>query len=50
MGRIYADRHIMPDLHWFWCITVYVDPKQGITTSGRAASLDAAKAQFLSKW
>jgi hypothetical protein len=29
-------------------ITVYVDPKQGINTSGRAASLGEAKAQFLS--
>jgi hypothetical protein len=39
-----------PDLRWFWSITVYVDPKQGINTSGRAASLDEAKAQFLSNW
>jgi hypothetical protein len=45
--RIYEDRHTPPDLRWFWSITVYVDPKQG-NTSGRAASLDEAKAQFLS--
>jgi hypothetical protein len=31
-------------------ITVYVDPKRGLNTSGRAASLDEAKAQFLSIW
>jgi hypothetical protein len=34
----------LADLRWFWSITVYVDPKQGINTSGRAASLDEAKA------
>ena len=50
VGRIYEDRHTSPDLRWFWSITVYVDPKQGITTSGCAASLDEAKAQFLSVW
>ena len=48
--RIYEDRHTPPDLRWFWSITVHVDPKQGINTSGRAASLDEAKAQFLSNW
>jgi bifunctional non-homologous end joining protein LigD len=50
VGRIYEDRHTPPDLRWFWSIIVYVDPKQGINTSGRAASLDEAKAQFLSNW
>jgi bifunctional non-homologous end joining protein LigD len=50
VGRIYEDRHTLPDLRWFWSITVYVDPKRGINTSGRAASLDEAKAQFLSNW
>ena len=50
VGRIYEDRHTPPDLRWFWSITVYVDPKQGINASGRAASLDEAKAQFLSNW
>ena len=42
--------HTPPDLRWFWPITVYVDPKLGINTSRRAASLDEAKAQFLSNW
>ena len=50
MGRIYEDRHALPHLRWFWSITVYADPKRGINTSGRAASLDEAKAQFLPKW
>jgi hypothetical protein len=38
------------ELRWFWSITVYVNPMLGITTSGRAPSLDEAKAQFLSSW
>ena len=46
-GGYYEDRHSRPEYRWFWSITVYVDPKQGINTSGRAASLDEAKAQFL---
>jgi len=50
VGRIYEDRHALPHLRWFWSITVYADPKRGINTSGRAASLDEAKAQFLPKW
>jgi hypothetical protein len=50
IGRMYEDRHSRPELRWFWSITVYVDPKRSIITSGRAASLDEAKAQFLSNW
>ena len=50
IGRMYEDRQTLPELRWFWSITVYVDPKRGINTSGRAASLDEGKAQFLSNW
>ena len=50
MERIYEDRHTLPGLRWFWSITMYVSPKLGITTSGRAPSLDEAKSQFLSNW
>jgi hypothetical protein len=50
IGRMYEDRHAKAELRWFWSITVYVDPKQDITTSGRAATLDEAKAQSLSNW
>jgi hypothetical protein len=39
-----------PELRWFWSITVYVNPKLGITASGRAPSLDDAKPQFLASW
>ena len=50
VGRIYDDRHTLPGLRWFWSITMYVNPKLGITTSGRAPSLAEAKSQFLSNW
>jgi hypothetical protein len=50
IGRMYEDRQTLPELCWFWSITVCVDPKRGINTSGRAASLDEVKAQFLSNW
>jgi hypothetical protein len=50
VGRVYEDRHSPPELRWFWSITVYVNPKLGIKTSGRAASLEEAKAQFLTRW
>ena len=43
-------RHSKPELRWFWSITVYLNPKRGITTSGRASSLEEAKAQFLANW
>src|ERR1700738_5220556 len=41
---------LAPELRWFWSVTVYVNPMLGITRSGRAPSLEAAKAQFLSNW
>jgi hypothetical protein len=50
VGRLYEDRNSLPALRWFWSITVYVNPKLGITTSGRAPSLNEAKAQFLTSW
>jgi hypothetical protein len=31
-------------------ITIYVDPKLGITTSGRAATIERAKEQFRQSW
>jgi hypothetical protein len=36
VGRLYEDRHSKPELRWFWSITMYVDPKQGLgaTTAG----------------
>jgi hypothetical protein len=46
-GGLYEDRHGKPEYRWFWSITLYVNPMLGITTSGRAASIEEAKAQFL---
>src|ERR1700731_3110071 len=40
VGRVYEDRHSRTELRWFWSITVYVNPKLGIATNGRAASLE----------
>jgi hypothetical protein len=42
-GRLYEDRHSRPELRWFWSITIYVDPKLGITTNGRVATIEHAK-------
>jgi hypothetical protein len=50
IGRMYEDRHAKPELRWFWSITVYVDPKHGIITNGRTATLEEAKANFLASW
>jgi hypothetical protein len=33
VGRLYEDRNRRPELRWFWSITVYVNPKLGITTA-----------------
>jgi hypothetical protein len=37
VARIYEDRNSKPELGWFWAISIYVNPKLGITTSGRAS-------------
>ena len=50
VGRLYEDRYSRPASRWFWAITIYVNPKLGISTSGRAPNLKQAKAQFLTNW
>jgi hypothetical protein len=40
IGRLYEDRHV----------AMGIDPKLVMNTSGRAATLDEAKAQFLRNW
>jgi hypothetical protein len=51
VGRIYEDTSAgTPDRRWTWSITVYVWPDAGITTSGKAATLDQAKAEFQRNW
>ena len=38
------------DMRWTWSITVYVWPDAGIPTSGKAPTLDQAKAEFQRNW
>jgi hypothetical protein len=47
VGRIYEDatEGTHADLRWFWSITVYVWPDAGIVASGKAPTLDQAKAE-----
>jgi hypothetical protein len=37
-------------LRWFWSVTVYVDPKAGIVTSGKVSTLGEAKMAWLGSW
>jgi hypothetical protein len=52
VGRIYEDGSAStpPEMRWFWSVTVYVNPKAGIVTSGKALTLAVAKAQFEAAW
>ena len=50
VGRIYEDTSASTDQRWTWSITVYVWPDAGIATSGKAATLDQAKAEFQRNW
>ena len=52
VGRIYEDasESTPAELRWFWSITVYVHPDAGITTSGKASTLDRVKAEFQRSW
>jgi hypothetical protein len=48
VGRIYEDASASTPaaLRWFWSVTVYVNPKAGIVTSGKVPTLAVAKAKF----
>jgi hypothetical protein len=50
IGRIYEDTYAVPQLRWFWSITVWVGDRLGVTTNGRAPTLELAKARFLKNW
>ena len=52
VGRIYEDTSASTpsEMRWTWTIMVYVWPDAGIATSGKAPTLDAAKAAFQSSW
>jgi hypothetical protein len=51
IGRIY-EQHApsSPDQAWFWSITVPLDMRAKVVTSGRAPTLDQAKKDFLASW
>jgi len=46
VGRLYEDRTTLPELRWFWSIIVIGAHEAGIETSGRARTIEAAKAAF----
>jgi hypothetical protein len=46
VGRIYEDRSTLPELRWYWSVLAIGAHQAGIKTSGRAATLQEAKAQF----
>jgi hypothetical protein len=50
VGRLYEDRKLGTDEQWFWSITNYVDPRLDIVTSGKAPTLEEAKARFRQSW
>src|SRR5262249_31598178 len=49
-GRMYEDLHALPELRWFWSITVFVGHRPGLTTNGRTSTLDDAKTRFRKNW
>jgi hypothetical protein len=46
VGRIYEDRYTLPELRWYWSIIMIGAHRAGIKTSGRAPTIEAAKADF----
>ena len=51
VGRLYQVRSsARPELAWSWLITVHVDPRAKVTTSGTADDLAEAKAAFRTSW
>jgi hypothetical protein len=49
IGRFYEDKSAPPELRWCWSITVSGN-RPDVVMQGRAATLDLAKARFLSNW
>jgi hypothetical protein len=51
VGRLYkVHAPARPELAWSWSITVYVDPRAEVTTSGTVADFADAKASFRTSW
>jgi hypothetical protein len=46
IGRIYEDRHSLPDLRWYWCLTRHGCLAVGGPSNGRVPTLEEAKAQL----
>jgi len=45
IGRIYEDRHTLPELRWFWSLTVLGAGHARIPYNGRVPTLEQAKAE-----
>ena len=50
IGRLYEDLRALPELRWFWSINALVGHRPDMKTTGRAPTLDLAKARFLKNW
>ena len=46
IGRIYDDRHALPELRWYWSLTLLGAGHAGIPHNGRVPTLEEAKAQL----
>jgi hypothetical protein len=50
VGRLYQTHTTARTIIWHWSITVYVEPRSGLSTSGTAGTLEAANAAFRDTW
>jgi hypothetical protein len=53
IGRICEDRHALPELRWYWSLTLLGAGHAGIQHNGREPTLEQAKAQLqtsFKKW
>jgi hypothetical protein len=46
IGRIYEDRHALPELRWFWSLTVLGAGHAGIPHNGREPTWSGPKRRF----
>jgi hypothetical protein len=46
IGRMYEDWHALPELRWFWSITVFVGYRPGVTTHGQCRLLRRPRHDF----
>ena len=52
VGRIYEDASASTpeELRWLWSIVIYAPPTAGIVISGKAPTLEVAKAALEASW